>query len=51
VGVDARDLSQQVAERQPGVEDRVALVRPEPLPVEPVEPKRERQRRQGQDVV
>jgi hypothetical protein len=51
VRVDARDLGQEGAERQAGVEDGVALVRPEALSVEPVEPQRESSQSQRQDVI
>jgi hypothetical protein len=51
VRIDAGDLGQQGADRQLAVQDRVALVRPEALRVEVVEPQRECAQRQGQDMV
>jgi hypothetical protein len=51
VRIDPRDLGQQPADRQAGVQDRVALVRPEALLVEVVEPQREGGQRQRQDVI
>jgi hypothetical protein len=51
VRIDARDLGQQPIERQRRVQDRVPLVRPEPLRVQLVEPQREGSQADSQDVI